>query len=266
MFAAILAWGVALLALGAVRRGLGGHALCLLAGVVLGLSLFFSYGLVLAGLLPVAVALLSRRILPLITGGIGAAAVVAAFAAAGFWWYEGYEQVTVRYYQEGEYGLLRPYEYWAWGNLAALLLVLGPAVVAGLRRAAWRPRAVAARPAGPRRRGADRHRRRRPLGALEVRGRADLAALRGLDRAPRRPAAAPVGALVAARPGHPGARDQPPAADGLVARRSDAANELSRCFYAREVPVRVAGGQPTASRSGSVAKAAIPSAKRVRAR
>ena len=69
MFAAILAWGVALLALGAVRRGLGGHALCLLAGVVLGLSLFFSYGLVLAGLLPVAVALCSRRILPLVTGG-----------------------------------------------------------------------------------------------------------------------------------------------------------------------------------------------------
>ena len=68
--------------------------------------------------------------------------MVAAFAAAGFWWYEGYEQVTVRYYQEGEYGLLRPYEYWVWGNLAALLLVLGPAVVAGLRRAAWRPRAV----------------------------------------------------------------------------------------------------------------------------
>ena len=31
----------------------------------------------------------------------------------------------------------------------------------------------AARPAGPRRGGADRHRRRRPLGALEVRGRAD---------------------------------------------------------------------------------------------
>ena len=142
MFAAILAWGVALLALGAVRRGVGGHAVCLFAGVVLGLSLFFSYGLVLAGLLPVAVALLSRRVLPLVTGGIGAAAVVAAFAAAGFWWYEGYEQVTVRYYQEGEYGLLRPYEYWAWGNLAALLLVLGPAVVAGLRRAAWRPRAV----------------------------------------------------------------------------------------------------------------------------
>ncbi|MDD7938243.1 hypothetical protein PHK61_07415 [Actinomycetospora lutea] len=142
MFAAVLAWGVALLALGAVRRGLAGHLLCVVGGVVLGLSLFLSYGFVLAGLLPVAVALLSRRVAPLLTGGLGAAAVVAAFAAAGFWWYAGYEQVTVRYYQADEYGLLRPYGYWVWANLAALVLVLGPAVVAGLRRAARRPRAA----------------------------------------------------------------------------------------------------------------------------
>ncbi|WP_433786496.1 hypothetical protein ACQPX6_07190 [Actinomycetospora sp. CA-101289] len=142
MFAAVLAWGVALLALGAVRRGVGGVAFCLGGGLVLGLSLFLSYGLVLAGLLPIAVALVTRRVVPLLVGGVGAGAVVAAFAAAGFWWYEGYEQVTVRYYEPFEYGLLRPYEYWVWADLAAVVLVLGPAVVAGLRRAVWRPRAV----------------------------------------------------------------------------------------------------------------------------
>lgn len=142
MFAAVLAWGVALLALGAVRRGVGGAVLCLLAGVVLGLALFLSYGLVLAGLLPVAAAIVARRVVPLLVGGVGAALVVAAFALAGFWWYEGYEQVTIRYYEPSEYGLLRPYGYWWWANLAAVVLVLGPAVVAGLRRAVWRPRAV----------------------------------------------------------------------------------------------------------------------------
>ncbi|GAA4775209.1 hypothetical protein GCM10023200_04630 [Actinomycetospora chlora] len=142
MFAAVLAWGVALFALGAVRRGIGGHLLGLAGGVVIGLSLFLSYGLVLTGLIPVVIALLVRRVAPLVTGGLGVAAVVAAFAAAGFWWWEGYEQVQVRYYQPGEYGLLRPYEYWVWGNLAAFVLVLGPAVIAGLRRAAWRPRAA----------------------------------------------------------------------------------------------------------------------------
>jgi hypothetical protein len=142
LFAAVLAWGVALFAVGAVRRGLAGHALCVGAGVVLGLALFLSYGLVLAGLLPVAVALLARRVAPLLAGGVGVAAVVAAFALAGFWWLDGYEQVKIRYYQPGEYGLLRPYEYWVWGNLAAFALILGPAAIAGLRRAAWRPRAA----------------------------------------------------------------------------------------------------------------------------
>jgi hypothetical protein len=79
---------------------------------------------------------------PLVTGGIGVAAVVATFAAAGFWWLDGYEAVKLRYYQPTEYGLLRPYEYWVWANLAALALVLGPAVIAGLRRAVQRPSAA----------------------------------------------------------------------------------------------------------------------------
>jgi hypothetical protein len=64
----------------------------------------------------------------------GVAAVVVAFAAAGFWWLDGYRQVTIRYYQPGEYGLVRPYGYWVWADLACLAVVLGPAGVAGLRR------------------------------------------------------------------------------------------------------------------------------------
>ncbi len=142
MFAAVLAWGVALLALGAVRRTWSGHVLCLLGGVVLGSALFLSYGLVLGGLLPLVVALTTRRVAPLITGGLGAAAVVASFAAAGFWWLDGYEAVKLRYYQPTEFGLLRPYEYWVWANFAALALALGPAVIAGLRRVVQRPTAV----------------------------------------------------------------------------------------------------------------------------
>jgi len=144
MFAAVFAWGVALLALGAVRRTWPGHVLGLLGGVLIGAGLYLSYGLVLGGLLPVAVALLTRRVAPLITGGIGVAAVVAAFTAAGFWWLDGYEAVKLRYYQPTEFGLLRPYEYWVWANLAALVLVIGPAAVAGLRRAVQRPTAAPA--------------------------------------------------------------------------------------------------------------------------
>jgi len=66
--------------------------------------------------------------------GAGVAAVVMVFTVAGFWWLEGYQQILVRYYQPGEYGLERPYGYWVWANLATLAIALGPAVVAGLRR------------------------------------------------------------------------------------------------------------------------------------
>ena len=142
MFAAVFAWGVAFLALGAVRRGLGGALLSLLGGVVLGASLYLSYGLVLGGLVPIAVAVLTRRVTPLLWGAVGAAAVVVVFELSGFSWIEGYEMVKLRYYQPGEYGLLRPYEYWVWANFAALALSIGPAVVAGMRRLVWRPRAA----------------------------------------------------------------------------------------------------------------------------
>jgi methylthioxylose transferase len=136
LFAGVLAWGVALLALGAARPRLDAAALAASGsgGLLLGATLFLSYGLVLAGLLPVAVALTARRLAPLLVAGVGVAAVVAAFAAAGFWWLQGYRQVTIRYYQPGEYGLERPYGYWVWADLACLAVVLGPAGVAGLRR------------------------------------------------------------------------------------------------------------------------------------
>ncbi|PZS38310.1 MAG: hypothetical protein DLM62_14510, partial [Pseudonocardiales bacterium] len=116
LFAGVLAWGVALLALGAARPRLdtGAVAASAAGGLLLGATLFLSYGLVLAGLLPVAVVVAARRVGPLLVAGAGVAAVVAAFAAAGFWWLDGYRQVTIRYYQPGEYGLVRPYGYWVW--------------------------------------------------------------------------------------------------------------------------------------------------------
>jgi hypothetical protein len=140
LFAGVLAWGVALLAVGAARPRLDVPAVLAAAsgGVLLGGCLYLSYGLVLAGLLPLAVAACIRRLTPLLVAGAGVAAVAAAFTAAGFWWFDGYQLVTVRYYQPGEWGLDRPYGYWVWANLAALVVVLGPAGVAGLRRAAAR--------------------------------------------------------------------------------------------------------------------------------
>jgi hypothetical protein len=136
LFAGVLAWGVALLAVGTARAQLDIPAVAAstAGGLLLGASLFLSYGLVLSGLLPLAVAITARRVAPLLVAGVSVAAVVAAFAAAGFWWLDGYQQVIIRYYQPGEYGLVRPYSYWVWADLACLAVVLGPAGVAGLRR------------------------------------------------------------------------------------------------------------------------------------
>ncbi len=136
LFAGVLAWGVALLATGAARVRLDVAAVAASAagGLVLGAGLYLSYGLVLAGPLALAVAIAARRVTGLLVAGAGVAAVVAAFAVAGFWWLDGYQQVKIRYYQPGEYGLERPYGYWVWADLACLAVVLGPAGVAGLRR------------------------------------------------------------------------------------------------------------------------------------
>jgi hypothetical protein len=106
----------------------------LLGGIVLGWCLFLSYGLVL--LAPLALVALGRPLGRRLGWAVaGALAVVGAFAIAGFWWYEGYELVKIRYYQ----GIadIRPYWYWVWANLAALLLVIGPAGVKALRRDKW---------------------------------------------------------------------------------------------------------------------------------
>ena len=136
---AVVAWGIALLALAATaaapRRRL---LLSLASGLVLGVGLFLSYGLVLMAPVALAVLLAARQWRPLLPVALASLAVVAAFAAAGFWWVEGQQTLVVRYYQ-GKGGV-RPYSYWVWANLAVAAFALGPAVVAGLGAAAGRLR------------------------------------------------------------------------------------------------------------------------------
>jgi methylthioxylose transferase len=72
----------------------------------------------------------------------GTLAVVGVFTATGFWWFTGFERVQVIY--AASIAAARPYAYFVWANLAAVLLALGPAVVAGVRRAVARPGALPA--------------------------------------------------------------------------------------------------------------------------
>jgi hypothetical protein len=139
LFAGVAAAGVAALAGAARRRGPGSAALAAGAGVLLGVAGFLSYGLVLVAPIALAVVLVARRLAPAPYAVGGVAAVVAAFAAAGFWWLDGYRLVVERYHQ----GIAadRPYAYWVWANLACLVVCAGPAAAPILRRsvvAVWR--------------------------------------------------------------------------------------------------------------------------------
>jgi hypothetical protein len=135
LFAGVTATGIALLALSATgftRRRRYAVPAGLAAGLLLGFGIFLSYGLVLLGLVALAVAVLGRQWRAAALAVVGAFAVVAAFALAGFWWLEGYHLVVERYYQG--IATLRPYSYWVWADLAAVAIAAGPAVVAAARR------------------------------------------------------------------------------------------------------------------------------------
>ena len=73
MFAAVLAWGVALLAVGATGRGVRADAAAVTGGVLLGSTLYLSYGLALGLFLPAAVLAVTRRWRAAVLAGAGAA-------------------------------------------------------------------------------------------------------------------------------------------------------------------------------------------------
>ncbi|MEU0156346.1 hypothetical protein [Micromonospora fulviviridis] len=137
VFTGVVAAGLALLAVRGAVAALAG-------GLLLGFALHLSYGFVLVGGLALAVLALrrDRRRAALLAATAGVAAVTALFVLAGFRWWEGYDRVVERYYQG--WAAERPYAYWVWANLAALLLSAGPVLGPALRRtvlgakAAWR--------------------------------------------------------------------------------------------------------------------------------
>ncbi|MER6127230.1 hypothetical protein ABT173_32535 [Streptomyces sp. NPDC001795] len=132
-FSAVAAWAVAFLALAVTgsRPGAAGLA----SGLLFGLTVYLSYGLTLFAVIAGAVLVLgTRRLRPLPFLLAGLAVVPVAFTVAGFDWWEAYPLLVRRYYQG--IGGARPYSYWIWANLACTVVIVGPATVAGLRRAA----------------------------------------------------------------------------------------------------------------------------------
>ena len=130
LFTAVAAWGLALLAIAAAHRR---PAVAAAAGLLLGACVYLSYGLVLLGILAVAVLVVGRTWRPLPWALAGAAVVAAAFTAAGFEWWRAYPVLHDRYYA----GIAseRPYSYWAWADVAAWTFTVGLVVWAAFPRA-----------------------------------------------------------------------------------------------------------------------------------
>lgn len=133
MFAGITTWAVALLALATRAAGVRVPLLAAVSGILFGLGIYLSYGLVLMAIPALAVLVATRTWRPLLPAVLGALVVVAVFTGAGFWWFEGYHLVVERYYQG--IAKTRPFGYWWWGNLAATVCAVGLATVAALHRA-----------------------------------------------------------------------------------------------------------------------------------
>jgi hypothetical protein len=115
------------------RPGLQADARALASGLILGTSLFFSYGLIL--LIPMALVLpvITRRYRTVVIVIVGSSIVVAVSGWIGLWWLEAF--LAARPLVLQSVVRLRPYPYFLLANIGALLIAVGPAVWLGSIRA-----------------------------------------------------------------------------------------------------------------------------------
>ena len=136
-FSGIGAAAIALLVLGTDRHRRWRDLCAVTGGMLFGVVAMLSYGLVLLAAVPLAVAAARRRVRPIALAAAAALAVIAVFAASGFWWLDGLFATRDRYY--AGIASRRPYELFVYVNLAILALALGPAIAVGLARLRSRP-------------------------------------------------------------------------------------------------------------------------------
>ncbi len=131
-YAGVGAWAVALIVLATSARRPQSDVLALAGGLLFGVTVFLSYGLVLLAVVPLVVAWHRRRFRPLVLAGAGALPVALGFLAAGFSWVAGLLATRDRYF--AGVGSRRPYAEFLVSNAAALAIVLGPAFAVSLTR------------------------------------------------------------------------------------------------------------------------------------
>jgi hypothetical protein len=136
LFAGVAVSGLALACLGAAR---GRILASLTGGLLLGIAVFLSYGLVLFGLVVLLAMFLTVRqrglrkvLVPWLIATGGFVAVAAAHLALGFNWVGGLVALRIRYYQ----GIAsqRPFSYFVYADLAAWLVSCSPLLAIGVVR------------------------------------------------------------------------------------------------------------------------------------
>jgi methylthioxylose transferase len=136
LFAGVAVSGLALACRGAMR---GRILASMLGGLLLGIAVFLSYGLVLFGLIVFVVMILTvrekglrRTLAPWLIASIGFVAVAAIHLTLGFNWLSGLAALRIRYYQ----GIAsqRPFSYFVYANLAAWLISCSPLLAIGIVR------------------------------------------------------------------------------------------------------------------------------------
>jgi hypothetical protein len=141
LFAGVTAWGIAMLALAAARGpSPAAYLRALAGGLLLGLSLFLSFGVAAAGLLALAVVLVRTKRLGwggvvriLAVAAVGVLLVFAVFTLGGYWWFEGITVDAQRVRDGAAYeDRFLHFHYFLAANVAAGAVAAGPAVVAGL--------------------------------------------------------------------------------------------------------------------------------------
>ena len=131
VFLGVASLGLAAACWGAVHAR---WAASVLGGVLLGATVYLSYGHILFGIVVIVAVALTvqlrgwRRVGAgwLLAAG-GATVVAIFFTVVGFRWWEGLAQTQLRYYE----GIAssRPYSYFLWANLAAVVVCASPLVV-----------------------------------------------------------------------------------------------------------------------------------------
>jgi hypothetical protein len=130
MFLGVSAWSVAALILAIRRPGTTGWVLSVGGGLLFAVALMLSYGTVALAIIPIVIGLRYKALLRLVPALVAVAVVLGLFWVAGFSWVGGLE-ATKGLYQSG-IAHHRSYIFFLVADLAAFVIVIGPAGAAGL--------------------------------------------------------------------------------------------------------------------------------------